>query len=171
MGSHHYSAMECEFSPGKCTFGMKKKSDGQEQTVKMTWWGYSDNEGSDYRFSVSIKEGDTLVGYAAYRGYGYINWTSSYGYQEFELLNKLKLKTTLVGRNLEVPPNGQVSTMMGSKGEAQSFLELLDSKIQKVIKNEELWNYDEGTPKSPETFWLAFSGFWLKYSLFKGEIP
>ena len=56
---------------------MKKKSDGQEQTVKMTWWGYSDNEGSDYRFSVSIKEGDTLVGYAAYRDYCYINWTSS----------------------------------------------------------------------------------------------
>ena len=69
-----------------------------------------------------------------------------------------------MGRNFEVPPNGQVSTMMGSKDEAQRFLELLESKILKVIKNKELWNYKEGTPKSPETFWLTFSGFWLKYS-------
>ena len=69
--------MECELSPGKCTFGVKRKSDGQEQTVEMTWSGYSDFEENEYKLSVKIKEGDTLVGYAAYERSDYINWSSS----------------------------------------------------------------------------------------------
>ena len=69
--------MESEFSPGKCVFVVTRKSDGKEQSVEMTWWGYSDNEGSEYRLSVSIKEGDNLVGFASYESTVFINWSSS----------------------------------------------------------------------------------------------
>ena len=43
----------------------------------LLWWGYSDNEGSKYRFSVSIKEEDKLVGFASYENTVFINWSSS----------------------------------------------------------------------------------------------
>ena len=58
-------------------FGVKRKSDGKQQTVVMEWYGYSDHEEKEYRFSVSIMEGDTLVGFASYEHSDYINWSSS----------------------------------------------------------------------------------------------
>ena len=69
--------MDTVFSPGKCVFVVTRKSDGKDQTVVMTWCGCSDNEGSEYRFSVSIKEGDKLVGFASYALSGFINWSNS----------------------------------------------------------------------------------------------
>ena len=69
--------MESVFSPGKCIFHVKRKSDGKEQTVVMEWWGYSDNEEREYRFSVSIKEEDNLVGFASYERSDFINWSNS----------------------------------------------------------------------------------------------
>merc|ERR1712179_74551 len=128
-----------------------RKSDGKEQTVVMEWWGYSDNEEREYRFSVSIKEGDNLVGFASYERSDFINWSSSYGDATFTILNEEGLKTSLTGQ----PANGQVSAMMGSKEQAEGFLSLLERKVKKVTKNKELWNYRNGSPE--EEVWTTFS--------------
>ena len=81
--------------------------------------------------------------------------------EQFTILNKLGLKTSLTGKEA----TGQVSSMMGSKEQAEIFLSLLEQKVMEVTKKPELWNYTEGSPKSPEeAVWAHFSGLWNQYS-------
>ena len=68
------------------------------------------------------------------------------------------MKTSLADR----AANGQVSAMMGSKEQAESFLSLVERKVMRVTKKKELWNYKNGPPE--ETVWTTFSGLWKKYS-------
>ena len=58
----------------------------------------------------------------------------------------------------------QVSTMMGSQEQAQRFLKLLEPKVREVVQRKELWNFEAGTPRSPEEFWQAFSKYWNEYT-------
>ena len=71
------SSMETAFEPGSCTFQVKRKSSGQELQVTVKWSVQHDSEGCDDDFSVSIKNDDNLVGFAAYSHSTLINWTSS----------------------------------------------------------------------------------------------
>ena len=83
---------------------------------------------------------------------------TGYGDAKFSILNEEGLKTSLADK----AANGQVSAMMGSKEQAESFLSLVERKVMKVTKKKELWNYKNGSPE--ETVWTTFSKLWKQYS-------
>ena len=65
------------FQPGNCTFTVRRKSSDEDLQVTVKWNVQHDNEGCEDDLSVSIKIGDSLVGFAAYSHSTFINWTSS----------------------------------------------------------------------------------------------
>eukprot|EP00092_Neocalanus_flemingeri_P010256 GFUD01011052.1.p1 GENE.GFUD01011052.1~~GFUD01011052.1.p1 ORF type:complete len:158 (+),score=35.25 GFUD01011052.1:82-555(+) len=156
--------METVFQPGICTFEVRRQSSGDKPQVKLKWSVEHDNEGCENSFSVSILCQDNLIGFAAYSNSTLINWSSSFSTSEFYLLDERGLKKQMVGKDCRIAADGQVSRMMGSAGEAERFLALLEKKILQIVEKPEIWNNSEGSKKkSPKEVWGEFKTLWLKY--------